>query len=86
MTTTMGLEETVRILSTMSEKDHAGRHFTTRYSDAVLAELRDRGLIEVTVPVHESTGLDYAAEYHRLAVTQEGIDLVESCPEYHDAD
>jgi hypothetical protein len=86
MTIQMSLEDTVRILSSMTERDHAGRHFTERYPDEVLDELEERGLIEISVPVHEPTGIEYSREYYGLVVTQEGVDLVEAYPEYHDTD
>ena len=79
---TMSIRDTVNILSTMTNRDEAGRHFTVRYADEVISELESLKLIEVHRPVHEPTGIPWSEEHWHLAVTQAGIDLVEAYPEY----
>lgn len=78
----MTTEEIVNALATMTNRDEAGRHFTTRYADDVIAELEREELIEITRPVH-STGIPYGQEHWGLEVTEKGIDLVNAYPEYH---
>lgn len=86
MTTKMTTEETVKVLSTMTNRDHAGRHFTERYSEAVLNELETAGLIEIRRPIHQATGLPYSEEYYHLHVTEDGRELVEANEEYWDTE
>ena len=80
----MTTESTVRILSTLTTRDHAGRHFTTRVSSDDIAALEAAGLIVVTRPIHEATGLPYSEEYYSVAVTEAGVELVEAYPEYQE--
>jgi hypothetical protein len=81
---TLTLEEQVRTLSTITNRDHAGRHFTERYPDDVLAALEAAGLIAIDRPVHEATGIPYGHEHWTLEVTEAGQDLVDTYPEFHD--
>lgn len=82
---TMSIRDTVNILSTMTNRDEAGRHFTERYADRILDDLESRGLIEIDRPVHEPTGIPYSEDHWHLTVTQGGIELVEAYPEYWEA-
>lgn len=81
----MTLEEKVAALSTMTNHDEAGRHFTARYPDAVLAELEAEKLIAITRPVHERTGAEYSEQYWTVEVSETGADLVNAYPEYQPA-
>jgi hypothetical protein len=80
----MTTENKVRILSTLTTRDSAGRHFTTRVNSADIASLEAAGLIVVTRPVH-ATGIPYSEDCHSVEVTAEGVELVEAYPEYHEA-
>lgn len=82
----MNIETKVRILSTLTTRDTSGRHFTSRVSDDELAELEADGLIEVSRPVHEATGIPYAQEHWAVTVTDDGVELVAAYPEYHAAE
>ena len=81
----MTTENKVRILSTLTTRDSAGRHFTSRVSSDDLAALETAGLIEVSRPIHEATGIPYAEEHWSVTVTDEGVELVEAYPEYPEA-
>lgn len=78
----MTTEQKVQILAVLSTRDEAGKHFTEVYDGDDLAELEEKGLIEIGRPVHEATGIAYSQEHWTVAVTQDGIDLVEANPEY----
>jgi hypothetical protein len=78
----MTTQEQVASLSTMTGRDEAGRHFTARYPDDVLSELEAEGLILISRPVHPRTGLTYSEENWTVEVTEKGVDLVRSYPEY----
>ena len=84
MTTTLSLEDQVRYLSTLTTRDHAGRHFTERYPAGVVEELETLGLVTINRPVHEPTGINYDQSYWSLEVTEAGQDLVDANPEYWD--
>lgn len=79
-------QEKVEALSDMTNRDHAGRHFTERYDDATLAALEADGLISITRPVHDQTGLPYDQQHWRLEVTQDGQDFFDNHPEFHPQD
>ena len=74
----MTIQEQVNVLATMTNRDHAGRHWTERYSDEVISELESLGLITIDRPIHPATGISYSEEYHTLAVTEAGVELVEA--------
>ncbi len=78
----MTTENKVRILSTLTTRDEAGRHFTSRVNFADLAALESEGLITINRPIHEATGIPYGEEYYSVEVTTEGVELVEANPEY----
>lgn len=78
----MTTETQVRILSTLTTRDSSGRHFTSRVSSADIAELEAAGLITVSRPIHEATGIPYCEEHYSVEVTAEGVELVEANPEY----
>lgn len=80
----MTTENKVRILSTLTTRDSAGRHFTSRVSSDDIAALEAEELIVVTRPTHEATGLPYSEEYYSVEVTEAGVELVEAYPEYHE--
>lgn len=78
----MKTEQQVSILSRITTRDHAGRHFTSLYSDSDLAALEADGLLIINRPVH-SSGTPYSAEYQSVEITQDGQDLVDTYPKYH---
>lgn len=80
-TLTLTTEGKVRTLSTMTNRDHAGRHFYERYSPEVLTSLEAEGLIAIDRPAHGPTGLAWSDEHHTLEVTPAGLELVEAYPE-----
>jgi hypothetical protein len=84
--TMLSTEDKVRHLATFVNRDDAGRHFTERYPDDLLDELEAEGLIEISRPVHQPTGIDYDRQYWTAEVTPEGVALVEAYPEYHPVD
>ena len=81
-TTKMTNENKVRILSTLTTRDEAGRHFTTLVNSVDLADLEFEGLIMINRPVHEASGIPYSEEYYSVEVTSDGVELVEANPEY----
>jgi len=78
----MTTEQKVQILAVITTRDEAGKHFTEVYDGDDLAELEEEGLIIVTRPVHEATGIAYSQEYWRVQITGNGVDLVEEHREY----
>jgi hypothetical protein len=78
----MNLRRTVEILSVIATSGDAGRHFSEVYSDAELSQLEAGGLIEITRPIHEATGLPYSVDHWSVAVTEDGQILVDNYPEY----
>jgi hypothetical protein len=78
----MTTEQKVQILAVITTNDEAGAHFTAVYVEDNLIALEEEGLIEISRPVHEATGVDYSQEHWTVAVTQDGADLVEAHPEY----
>jgi len=80
--TTGTIESRVYYLSTLTTRDHAGRHFTETYPPDVLDDLEAEGLIVITRPVHQATGLSYDQQYWSVEATDEGQDLVDGYPEY----
>lgn len=77
----MTTEETVKVLSTLTTRDEAGRHFTSRLSRTTISILEAEGLCTVSRPVH-STGIPYSEEHWSVEVTAAGVELVEAYPEY----
>jgi hypothetical protein len=77
----LSTEEAVRILSTLTTRDHAGRHYTVLHPPAHLDDLEQAGYIEVYRPIHH-TGVRYSEEHWQVDVTDRGRDLVETHPEY----
>lgn len=78
----MTTEQQVSILAIITTQDEAGQHFTARHDHDELTELEDAGLLEISRPVHEATGIPYSQEHWSVEVTQAGVDLVEANPEY----
>lgn len=77
----MNTSAKLRLLSTLTTRDSAGRHFTERVNDAELAELETAGLIEISRPVHEATGIPYDRQHWAVQVTEYGVALLEANPE-----
>ena len=67
-----------QILSRITTRDDAGKHFTEIYNADDLAELEADGLITIDRPKHDATGIDYAQEYWSVEVTEAGIEIVEA--------
>jgi hypothetical protein len=85
MTATNHTTETrVFALSTLTTRDHAGRHFRERYDADVIEDLESAGLITINRSIHEATGLPYGPETDTVEVTEEGQELVDANPEYWD--
>ncbi len=78
----MTTERKVSILAVITTTNEAGRHFTEVFDYDDLSALEEEGLIEIDRPVHGATGISYSQEHWSVAVTQEGIDMVEANPEY----
>lgn len=76
----MTTAEKVRLLSTLTTRDEAGRHFTERFARADLDQLESDGLITITRPVHQ-TGIPYDQAHWSVEVLSEGVALVEANPE-----
>lgn len=81
----MTTSEQVRILSKLCTRNEAGRHFTEVYDGADLAALEEDGLIIISRPIHEATGIFCSQEYWSVEVTDDGVALVEANPEDWDA-
>ena len=79
--TRMTTSEKVRILSDLSTRDEAGRHFTSRFNSDDIASLEAEGLIAVSRPIHEPTGIPYGEEYYSVSITEDGVELVDANPE-----
>jgi len=63
-------------LGTITTRNEAGKHFT-EFADHW--ELLERlGLIEIDRPVHDQTGIAYSQDYWTLAVTDAGVELVDT--------
>lgn len=77
----LSLEEAVRILSTLTTRDHAGRHFTVLHPSAHLDDLEQAGYIEVYRPA-PFKGIPFPEYYWQVEVTDSGRNLVEFNPEY----
>ncbi len=78
----MNTENKVRILSTLTTRDSAGRHFASRVSGDIIAALEAEELVVVTRPIHAATGIPYSQEHYSIEVTEAGVELVEAYPEY----
>lgn len=74
-------DDMIRELCFMTTRDEAGRHFTER--SAHYDELEQLGLIEISRPVHDATGIAYDSEYWSVEVTEQGMDVVEDNPRLH---
>jgi hypothetical protein len=81
----MTTQRQVELLATFTNRDDAGRHFTERYTDADLTALETDGMIEITRPVHDTTGISYDCQYWHAEVTELGQAIVDQNPEYHPA-
>jgi hypothetical protein len=81
----MNTSDQVRILSRITTKNEAGRHFTEIYSGGDLSDLEAAGLLIIHRPIHSSTGIEYSQEYWSVEVTDDGIAIVEANPEDWDA-
>lgn len=73
----------IRELCTITTRDEAGRHFTETRNH--WQDLEAAGLIAITRPVHEGTGIVYGQEHWSIEVTEAGRELVEANPELHPA-
>lgn len=69
--------EDIRKLGEITTRDEAGTHFTQKYSADWLKKMEDAGLVEITKPVHEATGIQYSEEFWTVSVTEKGVDLGE---------
>lgn len=69
--------EDIRKMGKITTRDEAGTHFTQKYSADWLKKMEDAGLVEITKPVHEATGIQYSEEFWTVSVTEKGVDLGE---------
>jgi hypothetical protein len=72
----MTTNDRVRILQTLTTRNEAGRHFTERYSPAVLSGLESEGLIAIDRPVHQPSGIPYDQSCWTVEVTPKGAFFV----------
>lgn len=77
----MTTERQVEILSVITTRDEAGKHFMEVYHFDDLLWLMAQDLITVHRPVHQ-TGITYSQEYWAVSVTPTGREVVEAHPEY----
>lgn len=70
--------EDIRKLGEITTRDEAGTHFTQKHSADWLKRMSDAGLVEITKPVHEGSGVQYSSEYWTVAVTKKGVELGEA--------
>ena len=80
----MNTAEQVRILSKITTHDKTGKHFTEIYAVPDLAELEAEGLIAISRPTPEATGIPYSQEHWTVKATEDGLALVEAYPEYRE--
>ena len=78
--TTQPTDDQIRELCTICTRDDAGRHFTEWADWRPLEEL---GLISISRPVHDATGIPYDQQYWSVQITDEGQALVDNNPELH---
>lgn len=74
-------DEMIRELCIITTRDSSGRHFTE--TSEHWESLEDAGLIEVSRPIHERTGIAYDHSHWTLTVTEAGQDVVDANPELH---
>lgn len=81
METTKLTDEMIRELGLLTTRDEAGRHFTewSNYYE----ELEALGLVEISRPIHEATGMSYDCQYWSILLTDEGLAVVEANPELY---
>jgi len=77
----LSIGEAVRLLSTLTTRDSAGRHFTSLHPSAHLDDLEQAGYIEVYRPA-PYMGIRWAGYGWTVEVTDSGRDLVDTYPEY----
>lgn len=70
--------EDIRKLGCITTRDEAGTHFTQKHSADWLKRMSDAGLVEITKPVHEATGIQYSEEFWTVSVTEKGVELGEA--------
>lgn len=70
--------EDIRKLGCITTRDEAGTHFTQKCDRDWLDKMEAAGLLEITKPVHEATGIQYSEEHWSVVVTEKGIELGEA--------
>jgi len=68
--------ELLYVLGHITNRDEAGRHFTETARGDHLETLEAMGLIAISRPVHQPSGIPYDQQYWHLEVTSEGQDIV----------
>ena len=71
-------EADIRELGMFCNRDEQGRHFTERYSAEWLNRMEAAGLIEISRPIHEATGMPYSQDYWSACASARGVELVEA--------
>jgi len=79
----MATENQIRVLCKITNHDESGKHFTELYDADDLIDLETEGLIEVSRPIHEPTGIMYDRDQWSVEVTADGQDVVDANPELH---
>ncbi len=74
----MTVDQKVKILSVITTRNEAGKHFLEVYNYNELKELEEEGFLEINEQIHSGTGLKYSEEYNTVTVTDKGIELVEA--------
>jgi hypothetical protein len=76
-------DDMIRILCTIATRDDSGKHFTKKFSADDLMDLEDAGLIDVSRPIHEPSGIMFDRDQWTCEVTDGGLELVAAHPELH---
>ncbi len=74
-------DNAIRELCTLTNRDHAGRHFT-QWS-LHYGELEAAGLISICRPIHDQTGIPYGQDAWHLEVSEDGQAMVDERTDLH---
>ena len=85
MTATKLTDDLIRVLCVIATRDEAGMHFTEKFDADDLIDLETLGLIEVSRPIHEPSGIMFDRDQWSVEVTGDGQDVVDANPELHPA-
>jgi hypothetical protein len=74
-------EDDKRQLGKLTTRDDAGRHFTEAVDGDWLDRMESAGLIAISRPTHEATGIAYDRQYWSVEVAPEVITWFDECGE-----